>query len=93
MWYLYLRRDQYYMRNFRTHNLWLDQYQKKIRTPRVHAFHIGLFKRLSKTYSGVSPFLPLNLLLIEQSDGLLMGIHLLCHCQILRWLQTETRGR
>ena len=25
---------------------------KKIRTPRVHNFHIGIFKRLAKTYSG-----------------------------------------
>lgn len=40
------------MRSYRTHNLWLDQYQKKMRTPRVHNFHIGIFKRLGKTYSG-----------------------------------------
>ena len=52
MWYLYLNRDQHYLRSYRTHNLWLDQYQKKLRTPRVHSFHIGLFKRMAKTYSG-----------------------------------------
>ena len=52
MWYLYLNRDQYYLRSYRTHNLWLDMYQKKMRTPRVHSFHIGVFKRLGKTYSG-----------------------------------------
>lgn len=52
MWYLYLNRDQHYLRSYRTHNLWLDQYQKKIRTPRVHAFHIGFFKRMGKSYSG-----------------------------------------
>jgi hypothetical protein len=52
MWYTYLNRNQLYMRSYRTHNLWLDQYMKKIRTPRVHAFHIGLFKRMGKTYSG-----------------------------------------
>ncbi len=40
------------MRSYRTHNLWLDMYQKKIRTPRVHAFHIGVFKRMAKSYSG-----------------------------------------
>ena len=52
MWYIHLNRNQLYMRSYRTHNLWLDQYQKKIRTPRVHSFHIGLFKRLGKSYSG-----------------------------------------
>ena len=40
------------MRSYRTHNLWLDQYMKKMRSPRVHSFHIGLFKRMGKTYSG-----------------------------------------
>jgi hypothetical protein len=30
----------------------LDQYQKKLRTPRIHSFHIGFFKRMGKTYSG-----------------------------------------
>ena len=54
MWYQYLNRNQHYLRSYRTHNLWLDQYQKKIRTPRVHSFHIGLMKRLAKSYSGVS---------------------------------------
>lgn len=54
MWYLNLNRNQYYLRSFRTHNLWLDLYAKKLRTPRVHSFHIGLFKRMGKTYSGVS---------------------------------------
>ena len=52
MWYAYLNRNQLYMRSYRTHNLWLDQYMKKMRTPRVHAFHIGVFKRMGKTYSG-----------------------------------------
>lgn len=40
------------MRSYRTHNLWFDQYQKKVRTPRITAFHLGIFKRLGKTYSG-----------------------------------------
>ena len=54
MWYANLNRNQHYIRNYRTHNLWLDLYMKKIRTPRVTAFHLGLFKRLAKSYSGVS---------------------------------------
>ena len=49
-WYTHLNRNQLYLRSYRTHNLWLDQYMKKMRTPRVHAFHIGLFKRVAKTY-------------------------------------------
>jgi len=53
-WYVYLNREQHYLRSYRTHNLWLDYYQKKIRTPRVTSFHLGVFKRLAKTYSGVS---------------------------------------
>jgi len=52
MWYAYLNRNQLYMRSYRTHNLWLDQYMKKLRTPRVAAFHIGVFKRMAKSYSG-----------------------------------------
>ena len=31
--------------------MWLDLNQKKLRTPRVHAFHAGLIKRLAKSYS------------------------------------------
>ena len=54
MWYTYLNREQHYLRSYRSHNLWLDYYHKKMRTPRAHAFHIGVFKRLAKTYSGVS---------------------------------------
>ena len=54
MWYVYLNREQHYLRSYRTHNLWFDQYQKKLRVPRATPFHIGLFKRLGKTYSGVS---------------------------------------
>ena len=30
----------------------MDQYMKKLRTQRVTAFHIGVFKRMGKTYSG-----------------------------------------
>ena len=52
MWYNYLNRDQPYLRSYRTHNLWLDQYHKMMRTQRIQGFHIGLFKRMAKTYSG-----------------------------------------
>jgi hypothetical protein len=54
MYYNYLDREQLYLRSYRTHNLWFDQYQKKVRTPRVTSFHLGLFKRMGKSYSGVS---------------------------------------
>ena len=52
MWYTYLRRDQPYMRSYRTHNLWLDQYHSKIRTQRNTPFHISFMKRMAKSYSG-----------------------------------------
>merc|ERR1719454_1041688 len=52
MWYNYLNREQAYLRSYRSHNLWLDQYQKTIRTPRAQAFHMQVFKRLAKSYSG-----------------------------------------
>ena len=54
MWYNYLDRSKHYMRSYRTHNLWLDHYSIKNRTPRVQAQHIMAFKRLAKSYSGVS---------------------------------------
>jgi len=55
MWYNYLNREQHYLRSYRTHNLWFDYYHKKVRVPRNVPFHLGVFKRLAKTYSGVSP--------------------------------------
>ena len=54
MWYNYLDRSKHYMRSYRTHNLWLNQYQIKMRTPRVQMPHVMAFKRLAKSYSGVS---------------------------------------
>ena len=57
MYYKYLNRDQLYLKSYRTHNLWFDQYQKKVRTPRITAFHIGFFKRMAKSYSGVSNYI------------------------------------
>ena len=54
MYYNYLNRDQLYLRSFRTHNLWFDQYQQKVRQPRVVGFHIGFMKRMAKNYSSVS---------------------------------------
>ena len=54
MYYKYLNREQHYLRSYRTHNLWFDLYFKKARVPRMHGLHIALFKRIAKTYSGVS---------------------------------------
>ena len=54
MWYLYLRRDQNYLRSYRTHNLWLDSYAKKMRTPKITVWHVAILKRMSKSVSGVS---------------------------------------
>ena len=54
MWYNYLKRDQQYMRSYRTHNLWLDQYHEKMRLPKIQALHIAAFKKMAKSYSGVS---------------------------------------
>lgn len=54
MWYLYLRRDQHYLRSYRTHNLWLDTYAKKMRSPKITSMHVSILKRLSKSVSGVS---------------------------------------
>ena len=51
MWYYHLNREKLYLRSYRTHNLWLDLNQKKVRTPRVTPFHAGLFKRMAKSYS------------------------------------------
>ena len=52
MWYNYLRRDQKYLKSWRTHNLWLDNYHKLANTQRIQPFHIAFFKRMAKTYSG-----------------------------------------
>lgn len=54
MWYMYLRRDQHYLRSYRTHNLWLDMYHKKMRVPKMMAWHVALLRRMSKSVSGVS---------------------------------------
>ena len=72
MYYNYLDREQLYLRSYRTHNLWFDQYQKKVRTPRITAFHVGLFKRFGKSYSGVSKISKLSNIIfyaIDQSHG------------------------
>ena len=63
MWYLYLRRDQHYLRSYRTHNLWLDSYHRKLRTPKINSFHVAVLRRMSKSVSGVSsPNSPSSLL-------------------------------
>ena len=54
MWYLYLRRDQHYLRSYRSHNLWLDTYHKKMRAPKINSWHVAVLKRMSKSVSGVS---------------------------------------
>ena len=54
MWYLYLRRDQQYLRSYRTHNLWLDQYNKKLRAPKIQMLHVAFMRRMAKSVSGVS---------------------------------------
>ena len=54
MWYVYLNREQLYQRNYRTHNLWLNFYNKKMRQPKIAPLHIAFFKRIAKSYSGVS---------------------------------------
>lgn len=53
MWYLYLRRDQHYLRSYRTHNLWLDSYAKKMRQPKINAWHVAVMRRMAKSTSGV----------------------------------------
>ena len=54
MWYLYLRRDQHYLRSYRTHNLWLNMYHKKMRIPKINAWHVAIMRRMSKSVSTVS---------------------------------------
>lgn len=54
MWYLYLRRDQHYLRSYRTHNLWLNMYHKKMRIPKINAWHVAVMRRMSKSVSTVS---------------------------------------
>ena len=58
MWYLYLRRDQQYLRSYRTHNLWLDQYNKKLRAPKIQMLHVAFMRRMAKSVSGVSSCSP-----------------------------------
>ena len=60
MWYLYLRRDQHYLRSYRSNNLWLDTYAKKMRQPKINAWHVALLRRMSKSVSGVSTPTQLN---------------------------------
>ena len=81
MYYNYLNRDQPYLRSYRTHNLWFDQYQKKVRTPRITAFHLGIFKRLGKTYSGVSRCILISYIIIRFRQELWPGCGVL-----LSWL-------
>ena len=54
MWYMYLRRDQNYLRSYRTHNLWLDTYAHKMRAPKINVWHVAILRRMAKSVSGVS---------------------------------------
>ena len=54
MWYMYLRRDQNYLRSYRTHNLWLDTYALKMRQPKINVWHVAILRRMAKSVSGVS---------------------------------------
>ena len=54
MWYNYLKRDQAYLRSYRTHNLWLNMYHENMRLPKINAFHIAVLRKMGKSYSGVS---------------------------------------
>ena len=69
MYYKYLDREQPYLRSYRTHNLWFDQYLA--RTQRMTSFHLGVFKRMGKSHSGVSKFFRLihTCVNIDQSFG------------------------
>jgi len=51
---LYLRRDQHYLRSYRTHNLWLNMYHKKMRIPKINAWHVAIMRRMAKSVSTVS---------------------------------------
>ena len=70
MWYLYLRRDQQYLRSYRTHNLWLDQYARKLRAPKIQMFHVAFMRRMAKSVSGVSAPPPSSIYLIFRQRSL-----------------------
>ena len=71
MWYTYLRRDQQYLRSYRTHNLWLDYYHKKMRVPKIDAFHVAFLRRMSKSVSGVSLWSPDFCICLFLTEGVL----------------------
>ena len=64
MWYMYLRRDQQYLRSYRTHNLWLDSYHKKMRQPKINAIHVAFLRRMSKSVSAVSSGTPSTMIVV-----------------------------
>ena len=77
MWYLYLRRDQHYLRSYRTHNLWLDSYAKKMRQPKINAWHVAVMRRMAKSTSGVST---LNNYFIDREVSFLGKPHTIYIC-------------
>ena len=54
MWYNHLDRSKPYLRSYRNVNLHVDQYDTRLKGPRVASWHINLFRRMGKHYSGVS---------------------------------------
>ena len=78
MWYTYLRRDQAYLRSYRTHNLWLNMYAENMRTPKISSLHIAFFKKMAKSYSGVS-----LIDLIEELSSNMFCLFLATYCGLL----------
>jgi hypothetical protein len=73
MWYKYLNRTQPYLRQYRTSNLWFDQFRPIARVTKHQGMHAMFIRRFTKTYSGVTNKIP-NILLIHlfynRQDGL-----------------------
>lgn len=53
MWYNNLDRTKPYLRSYRNVNLNMDQYDTRLKGPRVASWHINVFRRIGKHYSGV----------------------------------------
>ena len=54
MWYNTLDRSKPYLRSYRNQNLWMRSQDDRIKGPRIVSMHINIFRRISKTYAGVS---------------------------------------
>lgn len=84
MWYLYLRRDQHYLRSYRTHNLWLNMYHKKMRIPKINAWHVAIMRRMAKSVSTVSSTHVHPLFPYSPSFG--FHTYAVCHTRERCWL-------